>query len=113
MSELHHHHCLIGNNSYWRVKEQNQDKHIKVAGRLQCNSGWALVDAAIKGLGIVQLPDYYVNEHLNTGNLVAVLSNVAPAPEGVWGVYPPRQFIATNVKALLDHLVESVQVSDL
>ena len=84
-----------------------------MAGRLACNSGWALVDAAIKGLGIVQLPDYYVNEHLADGRLTAVLSNVAPAPEGVWGVYPPRQFIATNVKALLDHLVATVQVSDL
>ncbi|WP_404340263.1 LysR family transcriptional regulator [Pseudoalteromonas mariniglutinosa] len=113
ISELHQHVCLIGNSSYWRVKEQGKEKHIKVTGRLQCNSGWALVDAALKGLGIVQLPDYYVNKYIQSGELLVVLPAVAPATEGVWGVYPPRQFVATNVRALLDHLAASFQVSDL
>jgi hypothetical protein len=27
---------------------------------LNCNNGRGLVDAALKGIGIVQLPDYYV-----------------------------------------------------
>jgi len=108
LSELHQHQCLIGNSSYWRVCEQGRDKHIKIAGRLQCNSGWALADAAKKGLGIVQLPNYYIEDDLTAGNLVPILTNNQPKPEGVWGVYPPRQFVATNVKALLDHLVATL-----
>lgn len=108
VTELHNHQCLIGNSSYWRVCEQGRDKHIKIAGRLQCNSGWALADAAKKGLGIVQLPNYYIEKDLEAGSLVPILTHYQPKPEGVWGVYPPRQFVATNVKALLSHLANTL-----
>jgi DNA-binding transcriptional LysR family regulator len=108
LAELQHHQCLVGNSSYWRVCEQGRDKHIKIAGRLQCNSGWALADAAKKGLGIIQVPNYYIESDLATGDLVPILTNNQPKPEGVWGVYPPRQFVATNVRALLDHLIKSL-----
>ncbi|HEA18714.1 MAG TPA: LysR family transcriptional regulator [Pseudoalteromonas prydzensis] len=108
LAELQYHQCLVGNSSYWRVCEQGRDKHIKIAGRLRCNSGWALADAAKKGLGIIQLPNYYIERDLAAGDLVPILTNNQPKPEGVWGVYPPRQFVATNVRALLDHLIKSL-----
>lgn len=108
LAELSEHHCLVGNSHYWRVNEQGRDKHIKIAGRLNCNSGWALADAAKKGLGIVQLPNYYIEGDLKEGCLVPILTRYQPKPEGVWGVYPPRQFVATNVKALLDHMVSAL-----
>ncbi len=103
------HQCLIGNSSYWRVHESEREKHIKIAGRLQCNSGWALVDGAKKGLGIVQLPDYYIDNELNSGELVPILTSYQPKQEGVWGIYPPRQFVATNVRVLLDYLVAGLK----
>lgn len=110
LGELNNHQCLIGNSSYWRVNENNRDKHIKVAGRLHCNSGWALVDGAIKGLGIVQLPDYYIENEIKSGQLVPILTAYQPQQEGVWGLYPPRQFVATNVRVLLDYLVTGLKV---
>ncbi|MBQ4832307.1 LysR family transcriptional regulator [Pseudoalteromonas sp. MMG010] len=105
VGELNNHQCLIGNSRYWRVNENGRDKHIKIAGRLACNSGWSLVDAAKKGLGIVQLPDYYIKNELKNGELIPILTTYQPKQEGVWGVYPPRQFVATNVRALLDYLL--------
>ena len=109
LGELHNHQCLVGNSSYWRVNENEREKHIKIAGRLHCNSGWALVDGAKKGLGIVQLPDYYIDNELNSGELVPILTSYQPKQEGVWGVYPPRQFVATNVRVLLDYLVAGLE----
>lgn len=109
LGELNNHQCLIGNSSYWRVHESEREKHIKIAGRLQCNSGWALVDGAKKGLGIVQLPDYYIDNELNSGELVPILTSYQPKKEGVWGIYPPRQFVATNVRVLLDYLVAGLK----
>ncbi|TMO06025.1 LysR family transcriptional regulator [Pseudoalteromonas sp. S327] len=109
LGELNQHQCLIGNSSYWRVNENGRDKHIKIAGRLRCNSGWALVDGAKKGLGIVQLPNYYIENELRTGELVPVLTSYQPAQEGVWGIYPPRQYVATNVRVLLDYLVAGLE----
>lgn len=113
LGELNNHQCLIGNSHYWRVSENGRDKHIKIAGRLVCNSGWSLVDSAKKGLGIIQLPDYYIKNDIQTGQLVPILTACQPKPEGVWGVYPPRQFVATNVRVLLDYLVAGLALNGI
>lgn len=108
LGELNNHQCLVGNSRYWRVNENGRDKHIKIAGRLTCNSGWALVDAAKKGLGIIQLPDYYIENEIQAANLMPILSPYQPQQEGVWGVYPPRQFVATNVRVLLNYFLKGL-----
>jgi DNA-binding transcriptional LysR family regulator len=52
-----------------------------VKGNLQCNSGTPLRDAALKGLGLVQLPDY-IREFIETGQLVAVLNKQRQSMKG-------------------------------
>lgn len=73
-------------------------------GALHCNSGWALVDAALKGLGIVQLPEYYVQAHLDTGRLVPLLTPYQVADDGIWGLYPRTRHLSAKVRMMLDHL---------
>lgn len=64
LTELSHHNCLLGTLDYWHFKEAGKERNIRVTGRVRYNSGYSLVDAALKGLGMVQLPDYYVQEYL-------------------------------------------------
>jgi DNA-binding transcriptional LysR family regulator len=45
-------------------------------------------DAALKGLGIFQLPDYDVEPYLANGALVSLLDNLRIPHEGIWAVYP-------------------------
>jgi DNA-binding transcriptional LysR family regulator len=104
LSELSDHICLVGNSSYWRFSDTDKERNIRVTGPLSCNSGWALLDAARKGLGLVQLPHYYVEKALQEGELIEVLSNYKPKREGIWAVYPPRQYMPTSLRLLLDHL---------
>ncbi|GEK11743.1 transcriptional regulator [Pseudoalteromonas peptidolytica] len=106
LDELLDHNCLIGNSSEWRFVEHGRTRQIKVGGSLRCNSGWGLVEAAKQGLGLVQLPHYYVKPALDKGELTEVLTNFKPEEEGVWALYPPRQFVATSLRLLLDHLSE-------
>lgn len=84
LSELKRHQCLRGSTKYWRFEDKGAERLIHVDGRVQCNSGYALVDAALKGLGIVQLPDYYVQPYLETGELVEVLTPYRGDQEGIW-----------------------------
>lgn len=104
LSELQQHQCLVGNHPYWRFIEQGQERTWRVSGRLQCNSGIGLRDAARKGLGLAQLPDYYVDTDLQNGELVAVLEHYRAAPEGVWGIYPQNRHLSPKVSLLLDWL---------
>ena len=67
LSELNNHSCLLGTLDYWHFADSGRDKSLRVSGRLRYNSGVSLADAALKGLGIVQLPDYYVQKYLKSG----------------------------------------------
>ena len=104
LSELDQHNCLIGTLDYWRFQEKGKARNVRIKGNLSCNSGHALVDAAIKGLGIIQLPDYYVNPFIASGELVSLLENNRQADEGIWALYPHNRHLSPKVRMLLDFL---------
>lgn len=106
LTELNHHNCLLGTLEYWRFLEQGQERNIRVSGNLHCNSGQALLDAALKGIGIVQLPQYYVESYFESGELVSLLQNYQHAGEGVWALYPHNRHLSSKIRMLVDHLVE-------
>lgn len=108
LGELHRHQCLLGNHPYWRFIEQGQERQWRLSGRLVCNSGPGLLDAARKGLGLVQLPDYYVGEDLASGALVSVLEAYQAAPEGIWALYPHNRHLSPKVSLLLDFLQQAL-----
>ena len=104
LSELEHHNCLQGNQEHWRFLEGKATRSLRIKGNLICGSGWTLLDAALKGLGIVQLPDYYVQAHLDSGHLIALLPQHQRPKEGIWAVYPYNRHLSPKVRFLLDHL---------
>ncbi|MEZ8101139.1 LysR family transcriptional regulator [Vibrio bivalvicida] len=107
LSELNHHQCLVGSVDYWRFRDSKSEKSIRVSGRIHCNSGYALLDAAKRGLGLVQLPDHYVKEALEAGELVEVLSEYRDEREGIWALYPQNRNLSPKVRLLIDFLAES------
>ncbi|PSJ46514.1 LysR family transcriptional regulator [Zobellella endophytica] len=106
LAELGAHHCLAGTVDHWRFVEQGKPRQLKLGSRWHCNSGLALKDAALKGLGIVQLPDYYVLEELNRGTLVSLLDQYRLPDDGIWVLYPHNRHLSPKVRLLVDFLVE-------
>lgn len=104
LSELNGHSCLLGTLDYWRFKVAGKEKTIKVKGSLRYNNGTGLTDAALKGLGIVQLPDYYVKDFIAQGKLLPLLSQFQEADEGIWAVYPHNRQLSPKIRALVDYL---------
>ncbi len=110
LSELSHHHCLLGHSDYWRFIENQRVRHVKIGkSRLRCNSGWALADAAMRGLGLVQLPDYYVRTAIEQGKLTEMLLPFAIRKEPIWAVTPAKLYQANATKTLLDYLADNLQ----
>ena len=108
LSELSHHQCLVGSVNYWRFQEQGTERSLRISGRIKCNSGYALCDAAMRGLGLVQLPDYYVGQALKDGALVEVLPQYRDLKEGIWALYPENRNLSPKVRLLLDYLSEQL-----
>lgn len=108
LSELNTQSCLLGTLDYWHFRESGKEKNIRVTGKLCYNSGFGLVDAALKGLGIVQLPDYYVRDHLQSGELITLLDNYREPDEGIWAVYPQNRHLSPKIRLLVDYLAEQL-----
>ena len=108
--DLRQHNCLLGTRDYWHFIEndKNADKEInlRVSGSIQYNSGHSLVDAALKSLGIVQLPDYYVQQYLASGALISVLDNYREPEESIWAIYPHNRHLSPKIRLLVDYLAE-------
>lgn len=104
LTELNQHNCLMGQHSYWRFEDNQKDKTIKVTGNLTCNSGYGLVDAALKGIGMVQLPSYYLDQHIQQGKLIEVLTQYKMKAETIWAVYPNNRHLSAKIRQLVEFL---------
>lgn len=109
LAELSKHRCLIGSKNHWMFQQDGQRKEIKVSGKCRSNSGMALLDATRKGLGIAQLPDYYVNDDLASGKLVPLLTQYQYPYSGVWLVYPKVRQASPKLKTICDYLIQHVK----
>ncbi|MGX9741241.1 LysR family transcriptional regulator [Pseudocitrobacter corydidari] len=69
----------------------------------------ALREAAIAGVGIVQLPLLMVREQLASGELVSVLDEWQPRREVIHAVFASRRGLLPSVRALVDYLAEEYQ----
>ncbi len=106
LSELDKHSCLLGTLDYWHFRESGRTKNIRVTGKLRYNNGLGLVDAALKGLGIVQLPDYYIKQHIENGALITLLDNYREPDEGIWALYPQNRNLSPKIRLLVDYFLE-------
>ncbi|PKH07591.1 MULTISPECIES: LysR substrate-binding domain-containing protein [Moritella] len=111
LSELDRHNCLSGTLDYWRFQEKGKARNIRVKGNFSCNSGPVLVDAALKGVGIVQLPDYYVQEYINQGLLIELLPNYREPDDAVWALYPQNRHLSPKVRMLVDYLAKELAIN--
>lgn len=64
----------------------------------------ALRNAALSGVGAVQLPLLMVRDHLVDGSLVRVVPDWAPRREIIHAVFPSRRCLLPSVRMLIDYL---------
>lgn len=104
LSELGEHNCLIGTGDTWLFERDGREFQFRPSGNWRCNSGQAVLDAALRGFGLCQLPDYYVLAPLRRGELVALLDANQPPNAAVWAVYPQRRYALPKVRLLIEAL---------
>ncbi|MBL1420854.1 MAG: LysR family transcriptional regulator [Alphaproteobacteria bacterium] len=108
-NELNQHNCLIGTADRWHLQIKGKVTQININGNLRCNSGYGLVDAALKGIGLVQLPNYYVQSHISSGQLIPMLEKFQEADEGIWAVYPDKRYPPFKIKALINFILAQLE----
>ena len=106
IEDLDAHNCLAGSAAHWHFSVEGADRIVRPRGRWRCNSGEAVARAALAGMGICQLPDFYVLRPLASGALVEILPEYRRPEEPIWAVYPERRHLMPKVRLLVDSLKE-------
>lgn len=101
--------CLRGTAEHWTFLRKGKSYNHRVQSRFICNSGYAVLNASLAGLGLCQLPDFYVNEFLAEGKLIELLPDNRPEEEPVSAVYPHRRHLPLKVKLLVEEMQQAVR----
>jgi DNA-binding transcriptional LysR family regulator len=107
--DLMGHECLIYTGSLvpeWSFLSGRRRISIRPEGRLRSDSGEAILQWAIAGIGIADSPSFLVSDAIESGALEPLLLN-HPRPEyGIHVVRPPGSHVPGKVRVLIDTLVE-------
>ncbi len=106
IADLSVHDCLVGSAQQWHFR---RGQSFRPQGRWHCNSGSTVVEACVAGMGVCQLPAFYVREHLAAGRLQEVLEDERPEDEPIWAVYPTRRHLSPKVSGLVTLLRARLQ----
>ena len=68
------------------------------------NDGEGMVQAAVLGLGLAQVPDYMVEDELAARQLVELLPEHRPPPMPIHAVMPAQRLVPARVRVLLEAL---------
>ena len=107
LSDLRQHQCLQGSTPTWHFKDKSYKLHSNNASdRWKSNNGHAILQACIYGLGIAQLPEYYVREAVQKGQLKILLEDHEPEDNGIWAIYPSNRNLPSKVRLFIELLIE-------
>ncbi len=105
--ELASHDCLVyAYRDRWHFGGPAGERAVAVSGPLVANNGEALRQAALAGLGLVQLPSFLVRSDLASGSLRAVLEGCAEPRAAIFALYSPTRHLSGKVRAFVDFLCE-------
>lgn len=111
VDDLEQHECLLATADVWRFRVDGEPRTLRPRGRWRCNNGEAVVEATLAGMGLCQLPAFYVNRAIAEGQLAEVLQAHRPDDDPIWAVYPQRRHLLPKVQRLIDTLRRDLPVA--
>ncbi len=107
-SDLASHACVRlrrsgGALANWRLQDDGSPVDLVVSGPLIVHDYPSMLDAALAGVALAQVPAPIAREHVLTGRLREVLAKYAPTTLGVFLYFPDRKQVSPKLRAFIDH----------
>lgn len=83
------------------VRRRGDTHNVTLRCRLVVNNGEAMRQAAIAGLGLVNLPSFIAADALRAGQLVPVLHGYRPVSTAIWAVHPHTRQPTRKLRAFI------------
>lgn len=93
----------------WRFTSGNKNLCIKLSPRLKVSNDDDAINAALLGSGLSRLPSYKVTEHIDSGQLVAVLREFEPPTIPIHVVHCEGRNVSAKVRIFVDLLVNRLR----
>jgi DNA-binding transcriptional LysR family regulator len=117
LADLQGHQGIVGSPQgppmHWVVREQGAVKRIAPPRTHHLSDGESMVDAAIAGLGICQMPASLVRQAVARGALVPLLVELSTVPVEVHALWPRQAHLSPRVRYVIDQLVERAARGEL
>lgn len=89
--------------------ETNGQPHdVAVHSRMEANDATALIELALRGVGVAYVPEPLAQSHLERGALVPVLREHMPHEHWLYAAYSQRRHNSAAMRAMLDFLEQSM-----
>jgi DNA-binding transcriptional LysR family regulator len=110
-ADLAEHPCVrarfpSGAPSRWEFTHHGEPLNIEVSGPLTLDDPGLMREAALAGVGLAYLAEWYVRDDLAPGRLVRVLQDWTPSYRGLALYYPPGKQLPAGLRALVDLIHE-------
>lgn len=118
VEDLARHDCLYFTSGVqrqaWKLRDET-GATVKAPGhsRLRLDSGEAIRDAAIAGLGIAHLPSFLVGDDLGAGALRCVLPQATTDLVDIVVLYPSKRLLEPRVRHFIDLMISSLSAQAL
>lgn len=108
--DLNEHNCIVNTAlstpKRWNFMIGGGIKAVKIDGTLESNDAFCILEFAKYGNGVAQLPAQYVQQGIQKGELIEILSEHALAPTPISLIYPSNRLLSRTTKALIDAIVK-------
>lgn len=111
--DLAQHNCLILSAykttlNQWRFKDGTGYRELSVQGNFQVNSGNALYEALLAGVGISRVATALATCDLQMGRLIRLLEDYEDDTDGgIYAVFPSDRYLLPKVRVFVEFLVNS------
>ena len=111
-SDLERHRCVNyfsaknGKISHWDFTRDGERIDVMLPGAIALNDSNSYVRAGLAGLGVINMTDYLLTEHLATGKMVRLLPEWRCDPIAVHVVYPHNRHLSAKVRVFVEWVAE-------
>lgn len=110
IEDLQEHDCIVGFRrdipNTWRVKAADGIYRVTPPPTHEIGDGAAIVDAAVAGLGLAQMPSSLVANHIAAGRLVSVLEAFTGARIEISAIWPSTKQLLPRVRHVVEILAD-------
>lgn len=104
-------HRYITHSARRRDKVLSFKNNIEIALEpfMRINDSRIMIECALRGIGIIKLHRYIVNEHLQSGALVEVLKGYDESLQPIYLCYQPHRILPPKIRCFIDFICSKIE----